>query len=120
MAIYVDDMHLTPLGRFGRMQMCHMIADTDDELHAMAVRIGIAHRHFQSRGTARRHYDVCASMRKLAVANGAVEVTLKQAAAMTARRKWLGVLGQPGDEVQWVRQHSARVRCSCEDLFAGR
>jgi hypothetical protein len=36
MTIYVDDMKAA----FGRMKMCHMIADTDDELHAMADRIG--------------------------------------------------------------------------------
>ena len=36
MAVYVDDMHLTEMGKLGRMKMCHMVADTFDELHEMA------------------------------------------------------------------------------------
>ena len=44
MAVYVDDMR----ANFGRMKMCHMIADTIDELHTMADRIGVARRWFQA------------------------------------------------------------------------
>ena len=44
MTVYVDDMHLSPMGQFGRMKMSHMIADSTDELLAMADRIGLARR----------------------------------------------------------------------------
>ena len=42
------------------MKMCHMLADTLDELHAMADRIGVARRHFQTDSSA-PHYDICKS-----------------------------------------------------------
>lgn len=35
--VYVDDMY----AQFGRMKMCHMIADTTTELNAMADSIGV-------------------------------------------------------------------------------
>ena len=71
MTVYVDDMR----ARFGRMIMCHMIADTSDELHAMARCIGVARRWCQYAGTSREHYDVCLSKRRIAVDAGAVEIT---------------------------------------------
>ena len=82
MTVYVDDMHLHPMGRYRRMKMSHMIADTDEELHAMADRIGVARRWFQS-----DHYDVCLSKRALAVRHGAVEITLRELALKAMRRR---------------------------------
>lgn len=70
--VYVDDM----AADYGRMKMCHMIADTPEELLAMATKIGVAHRWIQNKGTYREHFDICISKRKLAVAAGAQEITL--------------------------------------------
>lgn len=42
MTVYVDDMYLYEMGKFGRMKMSHMIADTDEELHSMAKLIGVS------------------------------------------------------------------------------
>ena len=53
--------------------MCHMLADTPAELHAMADRIGVARRWYQAKAST-PHYDVCKSKRALAVRAGAVEV----------------------------------------------
>ena len=78
MAIYVDDMR-APLGR---MIMCHMAADTEAELHAMADLIGVARRHHQG-----DHYDVCLQMRAKAVAAGAIEVTQRQLVRIARSRK---------------------------------
>lgn len=105
MTVYVDDMHLTELGRFGRMKMCHMIADSDEELHAMADRIGVARRWFQKPGTSGRHYDIAMSKRALAVKAGAVEISLRQASAMCARRRVEGEMGAPEEAEAWLRRY---------------
>lgn len=67
--VYVDNSKHA----YGRMIMCHMIADTPAELHLMADRIGVARRWFQ-RDASAPHYDICRSKRGEAVALGAVEV----------------------------------------------
>lgn len=69
MAVYVDDMEAP----FGPMIMCHMWADTHDELMAMATIIGVQHRWLQHPGTYREHFDIAKSKRRLAVLAGAVE-----------------------------------------------
>ena len=70
MAVYVD----APLSQYGRMIMCHMIADTPDELHAMADHIGVARRWLQAPPRASFwHYDICKAKRRLAIAQGAIE-----------------------------------------------
>ncbi|ATI15729.1 hypothetical protein [Bordetella phage vB_BbrM_PHB04] len=104
--IYVDDMR----ARYGRMVMCHMLADTDEELHAMAARIGVARRWWQAPPRHDSHYDIALSKRALAVAAGAVEITWRQAGAMNYRRRVLGVLGAPEDAVQWMLDHRAARR----------
>lgn len=68
MSVYVD----APIWPFGRMMMCHMLADTPSELHAMADKIGVARRWFQR--SRYPHYDICKSKRSKAVALGAVEI----------------------------------------------
>lgn len=71
MSVYVDNMRAS----FGRMKMCHMIADTREELFAMADRIGVDRKWVQDAGTYREHFDIALGKRRLAVAAGAVEVT---------------------------------------------
>lgn len=100
MTVYVDDMKAA----FGRMVMCHMLADTDDELHAMADRIGVARRWWQSPAkTSGSHYDIALSKRAQAVAAGAIEITWRQAGAMNFRRRISGQLGAPEDAERWLR-----------------
>ena len=74
MAVYVDDMR-APLGR---MKMCHMIADSTEELLAMAERIGVARRWLQKAGTPHEHFDIALSKRELAIKAGAQEITRRQ------------------------------------------
>lgn len=69
MAVYVDQ----AVHRYGRMIMCHMLADTPDELFAMADQIGVDRKWFQIRASA-PHFDIAKSKRAMAIAAGAVEV----------------------------------------------
>lgn len=96
MTVYVDNMR----ARYGRMVMCHMIGDDEQELHVMAERIGIARRWYQG-----DHYDICLSKKALAVAAGAVEITLRECAAMNVRRRVTGELGSPCDAESWAKGH---------------
>lgn len=102
MAVYVDNMQ----AKYGRMIMSHMIADTDEELHAMADRIGVARRWWQSPAiSSGSHYDICASSRIKALRYGAIEITTRQAAAMNLRRRLTDVLGSPSDALVWFAEH---------------
>lgn len=82
MTVYVDDMCDVPLGEFRGMKMSHMVADTDDELHAMADRIGVARKWYQG-----DHYDVAKSKRSLAIKCGATAIPMRQLARMVYERR---------------------------------
>ena len=83
MAVYVDNMRAP----YGRMVMCHMIADTTEELVAMADRIGVARRWLQKPGGHDEHFDICLSKRTLAVAAGAQEITWRELGNMLRQRR---------------------------------
>ncbi len=87
MAVYVDDMHKHPMGQFGRMKMCHMIADTTEELIAMADMIGVSRKWIQHPNSPNEHFDIAMSKRVIAVRNGAVEITMRECALKTMQRR---------------------------------
>lgn len=68
MVVYVD----RAKNGMGRMRMSHMMADSLEELHAMADRIWLRRECFQTHGTP--HYDICQKKRRLALEYGAVEI----------------------------------------------
>ena len=86
MSVYVDDMRAP----FRGMVMCHMTADTQPELLAMARRIGVAVKWLQKAGTSREHFDICLSKRRLAVASGAVDETERDTALRLLVREGAG------------------------------
>lgn len=83
MAVYVDDMR----AKFGRMIMCHMVADSDAELHAMAGKIGVARRWHQKAGTEYSHYDICMSKRVEAIKCGALECDRRKVGELIQARR---------------------------------
>jgi hypothetical protein len=51
-----------------------MIADTLDELHAMAQSLGLKRQWFQVSRSGMPHYDICQSKREHAISLGAVAI----------------------------------------------
>ncbi len=70
MAVYVDDAVTLWRGQ----RWAHLMADTLEELHAFAARLGLPRRAFQNK-TSGAHYDVPAPMREQAIALGAVAIS---------------------------------------------
>lgn len=78
MAVYVDDMQAP----FGNMIMCHMWADTLEELLAMADKIGVQRKWIQGhpelsfgkhKNASWVHFDIALTKRAKAVKAGAIE-----------------------------------------------
>jgi len=80
MPVYAD----AATNPLGRMKMSHLLADTLEELHAMARRVGLKREWFQDRKTP--HYDLCQAKRRLAVRAGAVEIDRRRTVALI--RAW--------------------------------
>jgi hypothetical protein len=83
MTVYVDNM----AAPYGRMIMCHMIADTEAELDQMAAFIGVAKKWHQHAGTPQSHYDICLSKRRIAIAAGAKEIDVRETARIVRKRR---------------------------------
>lgn len=87
MTVYVDDMYQSPMGEFRRMKMSHMIADSHEELVAMARRIGVDPKWIQDEGTPDEHFDIAMSKRALAVEFKAVEVSMEQLVVLVDKKR---------------------------------
>jgi hypothetical protein len=77
--VYVDKAR----NPYRRMLMSHMLADSINELHGMADKIGLSRRHFQPLSSP--HYDVCQAYRAKAIAAGAVEISRQELGALIKR-----------------------------------
>ncbi len=85
MAVYVDE----PVWEWHGRMWCHLTADSADELHRFAARLGLRRTAFHSRPGRpwRDHYDIPERLRLEAVRLGALEITLREAGAQLARRR---------------------------------
>jgi len=81
--VYVDNFN----ARFGNMTMCHMVANTTEELFKMVDVIGVQRKWIQYPGTYNEHFDICLAKKKLALAAGAMEISARDYARFTAYRR---------------------------------
>ncbi|WP_375496630.1 DUF4031 domain-containing protein [uncultured Jatrophihabitans sp.] len=86
MTCYVDTVRSYPNAGLRFTDYCHLLADTRDELHAMAGAVGMPRWTFQDHPW-RWHYDLPAHLRDSAVAHGAQVVTMHEVGALLRRRK---------------------------------
>ncbi|WAC62190.1 DUF4031 domain-containing protein [Pseudoxanthomonas sp. SL93] len=91
MSVYVDDAVTLWRGR----RWAHMMADTLEELHAMAARLGMPRRAFQDKSSG-AHYDLTVELREEALRLGAVAISRHRdreqvrAIIRRARAQWSG------------------------------
>ena len=72
--VYVDNSK----SKYRNMIMSHMIADSIEELHEMADKIGVSRKYFQDKPS-KPHYDICQIKRSIAIKYfGAIEITKQE------------------------------------------
>ncbi len=87
MAVYVDPiMQHGGSASFRWTRSCHLYADTLDELHAFAGRIGLKRAWFQSGRFP--HYDLNEGRHRAAIASKAIQHDRRQAVDMWRRMGW--------------------------------
>ncbi len=91
MSVYVDELRNVPsaVGRHGNLHFhrsCHLLADTDDELHEFASRIGCRVPEWAHDGTI-LHYDLTPWMRGRALAAGARPIGRREVVELILRRR---------------------------------
>jgi len=96
MSVYVDDAVTLWRGQ----RWAHLMADTLDELHSMAARLGMPRRAFQDKRSG-AHYDVNEALREEALRLGAIAISRHRdreqvrAIIRIARSQWSGAADAP-------------------------
>lgn len=86
MAVYVDDMRNVIRNKNWRYsEACHMVADTEHDLHVFARRLNLKRSWFQYNTIP--HYDLTKSKRIDAVLLGAIEITDRQLVEMIRKHR---------------------------------
>jgi hypothetical protein len=104
MAVYVDNERIKWRGKL----WCHLVADSLDELHAFAARIGLRRGWFQDRASY-PHYDVTTDVRERALLAGALASRKREVlgaarklkaelAASTLKPQLVDVVQQPSSQ----------------------
>lgn len=119
MTVYVDNMGMPAKvgGLSGRWS--HLTADTEDELHEFAERLGLKREWFQ---TCRKwcgvpgdpcvhwHYDVVQTKRRQAIKLGALAIDLREMGALLSARR--DDLAEPIEHAEWCDQPGAEFLLS--------
>jgi hypothetical protein len=83
---YVDGLKSYPDAGLRFTEFCHLLADTREELHAMADAVEMPRRFFQDHPW-RWHYDLPAPLRERALVAGATEVSMRDVATLLRARR---------------------------------
>ena len=83
MGVYVDNYNAS----FGRMKMCHMVADSTEELLKMVDEIGVKRKWIQHPNTYKEHFDICLSNKEKAIKLGAEEINFRKYVEFCNKRK---------------------------------
>lgn len=83
MTVYVD----SERNQYRNMIMSHMVADTVDELHAMAQRLALKRSWFQTSRNGMPHYDICQSKREQAIKLGAVVIGRRELVGLVRKHR---------------------------------
>ena len=87
MSVYVDALvSYPPSQSWSWVESCHLYADSVDELHAFAARIGLRRAWFQRSSNGLPHYDLTRRKRQEAVRAGAIE---QDRAAAVETWRWI-------------------------------
>lgn len=71
MSVYVD----AAIHPWRGKKWCHLIADTEEELHAFAIgKLGLKRAWFQVKPEGIDHYDITESKRDVAIMHGAIPI----------------------------------------------
>lgn len=81
--VYIDDYN----AKYRRMIMCHMIADSTEELLQMVDKIGVQRKWIQNAGTWQEHFDICLDKKKKAISLGAKAITKRELSMMRGQRR---------------------------------
>ncbi len=104
MTVYLDDWRQP--ARLGPVddRWSHLVADTDEELHAFASKLGMRREWFQHKVSRphQSHYDLPERSRQQALELGAVSVTWRQVGRMMRQRR---THQSPGTEDRVVTGH---------------
>jgi hypothetical protein len=80
--VYVDNFNAP----YRNMVMCHMIADTTEELLAMADKIGVNKKWIQDAGTYNEHFDISLGKKKLAIEADAKSISMMELGRILVKR----------------------------------
>lgn len=119
MTVYVDAVRIpaaVPNGnRVVRGVWCHLVADSTAELLDMAARIGLRPEWIQYPGAWGEHFDVTEPKRRLAIAAGAVELTLHEMSDLLQRKRQRleasTTVTRPSTTCTWCGHEPHQVQC---------
>ncbi len=114
MTVYADDAHIPATVGRHTSSWCHLTADSPEELHEFAGRLGLRRSYFQpcqprGDGSPSRfwHYDVTAGMRAKAIRMGALSVPWRKTPGIMRAREADKAVAQ--ERAPDVRKHSWRL-----------